>query len=90
MKTLVTLMHGTVAKKHTFFRAKLELATVIGTKMWPACTPKNFEKAIVRWLMEEKLNGRLHTKKACGQAIDEITRSGESVAPKAKGHRSMG
>jgi hypothetical protein len=40
MKTLVALMHGTIAKKHTIFGTKFDLATIIGTKVGPACTQK--------------------------------------------------
>jgi hypothetical protein len=44
MKTLITLMHGTIAKEHTLFGPKLEFATIVRAKMRPACAPKHFEE----------------------------------------------
>jgi hypothetical protein len=55
-------MHIIVTKKHTFFEAKLELAIIIGTKVWPAGTPKHFEEVVIRWRLKHELNRGLHKK----------------------------
>jgi hypothetical protein len=52
VETLVPFMHGTIAEEDTLFGAKLQFATVVGTKMGPTCTAKHFEKGIVWRFME--------------------------------------
>jgi hypothetical protein len=52
VETLVPFMHGTIAEEDTLFGTKLQFATVVGTKVWPTCTAKHFEKGIVWRFME--------------------------------------
>jgi hypothetical protein len=60
MKTLITLMHGTISKEHTLFGPKLEFATIVRAKMRPACTPKHFEEGIIRRFMKQEFNRCFH------------------------------
>ena len=89
MKTLISFMKRTVAEKHILFGAKFQFAIVIGTKVWPACAPKHFEKSIIRVLMQQQFNGCFHAKNTCGKTINEKACSGECIVPKPKGDRRM-
>ena len=60
MKTFISFMKRTIAKKDTLFGPKFQLAFIIWTKMRPASTPKHFKESIVGLFIKEKFNGSLH------------------------------
>jgi hypothetical protein len=60
MKTFVTFMKRTIAKKDTLFGPKFQLAFIIWAKMRPASTTKHFKESIVRLFIQEEFNGSLH------------------------------
>jgi hypothetical protein len=90
MKTFVTFMKGTIAKKDTLFGPKFQLAFIIWAQMRPASTTKHFKESIVRLFIQEKFNRSFHVKNTCGSTVDEKACSGESITPKPKGNRCMG
>ena len=90
MKTFVTFMKGTIAKKDTLFGPKLQLAFIIRAKMRPASTPKNFKESITGLFIKEKFKGSLHVENTCGSTVDKKTSSGKSITPKPKRNRCMG
>ena len=49
MKAFVTSMVKTVTKKNILKRTRLKFIGVIGTKIRPTRTAKNFEKRVIRW-----------------------------------------
>ena len=49
MKAFVTSMAKIVTKKNTLKRTRLKFIGVIGTKIRPTRTAKNFEKRVIRW-----------------------------------------
>ena len=89
MKTLVAFVESTITKEDTLFRTKLKLSIIVGPKVRPTRTTKNFKECIVREFLEQKLKGCLHMEKSSGSSIDQKTRSGKSITPKPKRHRSM-
>ena len=90
MKTFISFMERAIAKKDTLLGTKLKLALVIRAKMWPASTPKNLKKCIIRLFIKENLNGSLHVQNTSGTTIYEKTCSGESITPESERNRCMG
>jgi hypothetical protein len=41
-------MERAIAKEHALLGAKLQLAIIIGTKVWPTGATKNLKKGIIR------------------------------------------
>jgi hypothetical protein len=60
METLVAFVKRTIPKEDTLFGAKLKLATVIGPKVRPTSTAKNFEKSVVREFIKQQFKRCLH------------------------------
>jgi hypothetical protein len=89
METLVTFVERAIAKKNTLFRAELELAVTIGTKMRPARTAKNLQESIIRNFLERKLKWCFHIKKTRKKPIYQETSYGKGITPKPKGDRCM-
>jgi hypothetical protein len=55
----------------------------------PTRTTKNLEERIIREFLEQELKGCLHIKEPSGISINQKTRSGKGITPKAKRHRCM-
>ena len=53
IETLDTFVLGAIAKEHTFGETEHEFTFVVGTKIGPACAPKNTERLIVWFFMEK-------------------------------------
>ena len=59
VKTKITLMSNTIAKKHTWKRTKIKFMCVVRSQKWVTQTTKSYEKAIIWRFMIEFLIGRL-------------------------------
>jgi hypothetical protein len=57
MEILVPFVLGAVSKKHTFLRTKLEFALIVRAWVRPTSTTKNFQKSVIRRLIEELSTG---------------------------------
>ena len=44
IQTFETLMHVTVAKKHTLLRSKLKFAIIVRPEVGPTCTPEGTKR----------------------------------------------
>ena len=47
MKTFIASMFETIAKKNTRNLVRLEFVGIVGMKIWPTSTAKDFEKRII-------------------------------------------
>jgi hypothetical protein len=52
MEALVAFVKRTVSEKHALFRPKFKFMVIVGTSVRPTCTPKDFEKRVVRSFMK--------------------------------------
>jgi hypothetical protein len=53
IKTLITMMRQAITDKNTRFGTEGKFVGVIGTKIWPTLTTKNFKEFIVGRFMKE-------------------------------------
>jgi hypothetical protein len=90
MKTTITFMKGTIAKKDTLFGPKFQFPFVVWACMRPARTPKHLKEGIIRLFIEKKFNRSLHIENTSGSTVDEKTGSREGITPKTKRNRCMG
>jgi hypothetical protein len=84
MKTMITFMKRTIAKKNTPFGPKFQFTFVVWAYMRPASTPKHLKEGIIRLFMKKKFNRNLYVENTSGSTVDEKTDSGEGITPKQK------
>jgi hypothetical protein len=89
METLVAFVKGTIPKEDTLFGAKLKFTTVVGAKVRPTSTAKNFQESIVREFIKQLFEWCLHIQYSSRQPIDQEESSGKRITPKPKRHRGM-
>jgi hypothetical protein len=77
MKRLVTFVERAIAKKNTLFRAELQLAMIIGTKVRPARAAKNLQKCVIGNFLKKKLKWCFHIKNTSGKPIYQETSCGK-------------
>jgi hypothetical protein len=58
IETLITMMRQAITEKNTGLGTEGKFVGVVGTKIWPTLTTKNFEELIVGRFMEEQFIGR--------------------------------
>jgi hypothetical protein len=71
MKTMITFMKGTIAKKDTLFGPKFQFPFVVWACMRPTHTPKHLKEGIIRLFIEKKFNRSLHIENTSGSTVDE-------------------
>jgi hypothetical protein len=54
IETLITMMRQAITEKNTGLGTKGKFVGVVGTKIWPTLTTKNFEEFIVGRFMKEQ------------------------------------
>lgn len=52
IETLITMMRQAITEKNTRLRTEGKFVGVVGTKIWPTLTTKNFEEFIVGRFMK--------------------------------------
>ncbi len=55
MKATIPFVLETIAKKDTEVRSKIKFVFIVGSEMWPARTPEDFQEVIIWCFVEEEL-----------------------------------
>ncbi len=55
MKATVPFVLEAIAKKDTEVRSKIKFVFIVGSEMWPARTPEDFQEVVIGWFVEEEL-----------------------------------
>ena len=72
MKTSITFVKRTVAKKQTFRRLKSKLVLIIWSQIGKASTTKYLEKVVIRFLSKKSFKRRCKLEIRCRKSVQEI------------------
>jgi len=84
VKTSITKVRGTAAKKHTWRRPKIQFMIIIGTQKRKIETSKSTQKMIIRRPLKQTIKWGSIIKNKSRHAINEINRSVKRIIPKTK------
>ena len=89
IKTLVSLMHRTIAQENTHGGSESKLVCIIFAQTRPAGAPKSAKKLIIGVHLKETIYGCILLKNRCRHAINEIACRKECLIPKTQWERRM-
>jgi hypothetical protein len=81
IKTLVALVHRTIAQENTHLGSKLEFVSIILAKTRPTRTTKDTEKLVIRLNFEKAEKWCLFVKNRCRHAINQVASRQEGLIP---------
>jgi hypothetical protein len=71
-EALEPFVKRSIPQKNTPNRPKGKLSSIIGSEIWPTCTTKDAQRAIIRFFMKKEFNRGIVANYFAGKDIDEV------------------